>query len=85
MDLFNFFDMFDDFSKITIYNVDDNVDDDEDTDEDAPVFCGYINDIPLSIIRNYRLVTPQECRDEGIESVCGVYSNDFIIRVKYNQ
>lgn len=81
MDLFNFFDMFDDFSKITIYNVDD----DEDTDEDAPVFCGYINDIPLSIIRNYRLVTPQECRDEGIESVCGVYSNGFIIRVKYNQ
>lgn len=81
MDLFNFFDMFDDFSEITIFNVDDY----EDDDDDAPVFRGFINDIPLSVIRNYRLVTPQECRDEGIQSVCGVYSNGLVIRVRYNQ
>ena len=78
MDLFKFFSMFDGISKIAIYDVDD-------TDEDEPLFCGCIDDIPWYIVKDYRLVTQQECRDEGIESVCGVYSNGFVVRVRYEQ
>lgn len=80
MDLFNFFGMFDGLSKIIIYDVDD-----VDEDEHEPLFCGYITDIPFGIVKDYRLVTQQECRDEKIEGICGVYSNGFVVRVRYNQ